>query len=67
VAGYYGLTWTSLDFRVETPGEEDLQRFIGGEGLGIKYLYDGVPAHADALGPEKGTGHRGAPLAGAGG
>lgn len=36
----------------ETPREGDLFNFIGGEGLGIKYLYDEVPPHADPLGPE---------------
>lgn len=54
--GYTGrllrLNLNELDFRVEKPREDDLERFIGGEGLGIKYLYDEVPAHADPLGPE---------------
>jgi aldehyde:ferredoxin oxidoreductase len=54
--GYAGrilrLDLNDLGFKVEKPCEEDLERFIGGEGLGIKYLYDEVPPHADALGPE---------------
>lgn len=54
--GYTGkilrLDLDHLDFSIEKPREEDLERFIGGEGLGIKYLYDEVPAHADPLGPE---------------
>ncbi|BAI60690.1 tungsten-containing aldehyde ferredoxin oxidoreductase [Methanocella paludicola SANAE] len=54
--GYTGrllrLDMNELDFSVETPREEDLKDLIGGEGLGIKYLYDEVPAHADALGPD---------------
>jgi len=53
--GYAGrmlrLDLNELDFHVEALNEDDLERFIGGEGLGIKYLYDGVPAHADPLGP----------------
>jgi len=54
--GYTGkvlrLDLDGLDFRTETPRDEDLERFIGGEGLGIKYLYDEVPPHTDALGNE---------------
>ncbi|HEY3274296.1 MAG TPA: aldehyde ferredoxin oxidoreductase family protein [Methanocella sp.] len=41
-----------LETRDEKPDESVLRDFIGGEGLGIKYLYDEVPPHADALGPE---------------
>lgn len=37
---------------VEKPDDATLQEYIGGEGLGIKYLYDEVPAGVDALGPE---------------
>lgn len=37
---------------IEKPDESVLREYIGGEGLGIKYLYDEVPAGADALGPE---------------
>jgi len=36
----------------ERPDEAALRDFIGGEGLGIKYLYDEVPSRAHALGPE---------------
>lgn len=54
--GYAGkmlrLNLDDLSFSAETPRDEDLERFIGGEGLGIKYLYDEVPPHADALGTE---------------
>ncbi len=54
--GYTGrilrLGLDDLSYRIEKPREKDLERFIGGEGLGIKYLYDEVPPHADALGPE---------------
>ncbi len=41
-----------LETRDEQPDENVLRDFIGGEGLGIKYLYDEVPPHADPLGPE---------------
>jgi aldehyde:ferredoxin oxidoreductase len=37
---------------VEKPAENVLEDFIGGEGLGIKYLYDEVPPGADPLGPD---------------
>lgn len=54
VGGYTGkilrVDLNKLDFNVEKPSDEDLRKFIGGEGLGIKYLFDGVPAHADPLG-----------------
>ncbi|WP_174589930.1 aldehyde ferredoxin oxidoreductase family protein [Methanocella conradii] len=54
--GYAGkilrLDLDGPSYRVERPREEDLERFIGGEGLCIKYLYDEVPPHADPLGPE---------------
>ncbi|HTX44047.1 MAG TPA: aldehyde ferredoxin oxidoreductase family protein [Methanocella sp.] len=54
--GYAGrllrLDLDDLSYRTEKPLDGDLERFIGGEGLGIKYLYDEVPPHADALGPE---------------
>jgi aldehyde:ferredoxin oxidoreductase len=40
----------------QTAKEKDLplevaRDFIGGPGFGIKYLFDEVPAGADALGP----------------
>lgn len=41
-----------LEARDETPDDAVLRDFIGGEGLGIKYLYDEVPPGADPLGPE---------------
>jgi aldehyde:ferredoxin oxidoreductase len=41
-----------LRVRDEIPHEDVLKNFIGGEGLGIKYLYEEVPAHADPLGHE---------------
>ena len=41
-----------LETREETPDNAILHDFIGGEGLGIKYLYDEVPPHTDPLGPD---------------
>ena len=38
-----------LETRDEKPDEAILRDFIGGEGLGIKYLYDEVPPHADIV------------------
>lgn len=54
--GYTGkILRVNLTDRVVTT--EDLsvataEQFIGGSGFGIKYLFDEVPAKADALGPE---------------
>ncbi|CAJ37975.1 aldehyde ferredoxin oxidoreductase family protein [Methanocella arvoryzae] len=39
-------------FTIEKPDEATLRDYIGGEGLGIKYLYDEVPAACDPLGPD---------------
>lgn len=54
--GYAGkilrIDLDSLSTSHERSREEDLESFIGGEGLGIKYLYDEVPAHTDPLSPE---------------
>lgn len=41
-----------LSHKDEHVPENDLEMFVGGEALGIKYLYDEVPAGADPLGPE---------------
>lgn len=42
----------SGNFSIEKPDEAILADYIGGEGLGIKYLYDEVPPGSDPLGPE---------------
>jgi aldehyde:ferredoxin oxidoreductase len=41
-----------LETRDEKPDEAVLRDFVGGEGLAAKYLYDEVPPHTDALGPD---------------
>ncbi len=54
--GYAGkilrLDMSRLDYSLETPVDSVLEQFIGGEGLGIKYLYDEVEPGVDALGPD---------------
>jgi aldehyde:ferredoxin oxidoreductase len=54
--GYTGKI-LRIDMTTQTASTEDLPErtardFIGGSGFGIKYLFDEVPAKADALGPE---------------
>ncbi len=54
--GYTGKI-LRINLTDQTAGEEDLsmevaEKFIGGAGFGIKYLFDEVPAKVDALGPE---------------
>ena len=43
---------THMTITEETIPDELFYKFIGGTGLGIKYLYDEVPAGVDPLGPE---------------
>ncbi|MCD1295007.1 aldehyde:ferredoxin oxidoreductase [Methanocella sp. CWC-04] len=54
--GYAGkilrVELSTLTCSDEAPEESVLKDFIGGEGLGIKYLYDEVPAYTDPLGPD---------------
>ena len=54
--GYTGkilrLDLGSLDYSLEKPDGDTLEKFIGGEGLGIKYLYDEVPPGSNSLGPD---------------
>jgi len=38
-------------FSIDRPDDTTLRDFIGGEGLGTKYLYDEVAPDTDALGP----------------
>ena len=54
--GYTGKV-LRINLTNQTSMEEDLpfemaKDFIGGAGFGIKYLFDEVPAKADALGPD---------------
>ena len=54
--GYTGKI-LRINLTDQTSTQEDLplemaKDFIGGAGFGIKYLFDEVPAKADALGPE---------------
>ncbi len=54
--GYTGKI-LRINLTDQTVKEEDLpfqmaKDFIGGAGFGIKYLFDEVPANADALGPD---------------
>jgi aldehyde:ferredoxin oxidoreductase len=54
--GYTGKI-LRINLTEQTATEEDLplevaKDFIGGAGFGIKYLFDEVPAGADALGPD---------------
>jgi len=55
--GYTGkilrINLTNRSSRIETLPLETARDFIGGAGFGIKYLYDGVKADADALGAER--------------
>ena len=54
--GYAGkilrVDLTQGRFSIEKPDKAVLREYIGGEGLGIKYLYDEVPAGCDPFGPE---------------
>lgn len=54
--GYVGkvlrVNLTDKSFKVEDLSEKLAREYVGGAGFGIKYLYDEVPAGADALGPE---------------
>jgi aldehyde:ferredoxin oxidoreductase len=40
------------EIRVESLPEETYHRFLGGYGLGVQYLYNHIPAHANPLGPQ---------------
>jgi aldehyde:ferredoxin oxidoreductase len=54
--GYTGkilrINLTNQTATTEDLPEETARNFIGGAGFGIKYLFDEVPAHTDALGPD---------------
>lgn len=56
-SGGYSGKILRINLTDKTSKEEDLspevaKAFIGGAGFGIKYLFDEVPAGADALGPD---------------
>ncbi len=54
--GWHGrllrVNLTTGDIREETIPEEEARRFIGGRGLAIKYLMEGMDPRADPLSPE---------------
>lgn len=54
--GYWGKTLfinlSTAQVAVVCPAEEVYRRFLGGVGLGVHYLLQGIPAQADPLGPE---------------
>ena len=55
VKGYTGkilrVNLTNRRIFVQALNEKDLKQFIGGSGLGAKFLYQEVPAEIDPLGP----------------
>jgi aldehyde:ferredoxin oxidoreductase len=54
--GWHGrllrVNLTNGTFREEPIAEEDARRLIGGRGLAIKYLFEGMDPRADPLSPE---------------
>ena len=54
--GFFGrilcVNLSTRDIHLETPSEEIYRRFLGGYGLGVQYLYERIPPHADPLGPQ---------------
>ncbi len=56
VGGYTGrilrVDLTSRKFSEERPDEAVLRKFVGGTGIGIKYLYEEVPAGTDPFSPD---------------
>jgi aldehyde:ferredoxin oxidoreductase len=55
---------TTRTVREELVPERWLHEYIGGKGLGARYLYDEVPAGADPLGPDNLLGFMLGPLSG---
>jgi aldehyde:ferredoxin oxidoreductase len=55
-SGYWGrilfVDLSSGETRVETPPESVYRHFLGGYGLGVRYLYERIPVGADPLGPQ---------------
>ncbi|MCX6024812.1 MAG: aldehyde ferredoxin oxidoreductase family protein [Chloroflexi bacterium] len=54
--GYWGkvlhVDLSTREIRVECPPEAVYRDYLGGYGLGVRYLYQHIPAHADPLGPK---------------
>jgi aldehyde:ferredoxin oxidoreductase len=54
--GFWGrLVFIDLStgrLEVEEPPEEAYRQYLGGYGLGVRYLYQRIPPGADPLGPE---------------
>ena len=54
--GYWGrviiVNLSSGEIRIEEPAQEIYRQYLGGYGLGVRYLYERIPQGADPLGPE---------------
>jgi aldehyde:ferredoxin oxidoreductase len=54
--GYWGkilfVDLSTGNVHTEQPSEETYRHYLGGYGLGVRYLYERIPPGADPLGPE---------------
>jgi aldehyde:ferredoxin oxidoreductase len=54
--GYWGkilfVDLSSGKIHIEEPPQETYRQYLGGYGLGVRYLYERIPQGADPLGPE---------------
>jgi aldehyde:ferredoxin oxidoreductase len=54
--GYWGkilfVDLSSGKIHTEEPSQETYRQYLGGYGLGVRYLYERIPQGADPLGPE---------------
>ena len=70
VKGYMGkilfADLSSGTFNEENISEEIYRQFIGGQGLGVRVLYEHIPAGADPFGPDNIVGFVSSPMTGAG-
>jgi aldehyde:ferredoxin oxidoreductase len=70
IHGYAGkilnVDLTNGAIKSEPLDEGSAEAFIGGYGLGVRLLYDRIPAHADPLGPENVLAIMTGPLTGSG-
>jgi len=61
------LLWvdlTSGEITVESPGDELYREYVGGYGIGVRLLYDRMPAGVDPMGPDAILGLTTGPLTG---